>query len=87
MTARGGRYECHRQSIAFFVSTENFIEPDRQDLSAEECYRFCMDANIYATRLMVIGFCDDELPRPLIHVFRATELSSAQSHAMTWISL
>jgi ankyrin repeat protein len=57
-----------------FVSTENFIEPGRRDMSAEECYQFCIDANIYATHLRAIGFCDDELPRPLIHVFRATEL-------------
>ena len=56
------------------VSTESYIEPGRQDLSAEECYRFCMDVDVYATLLKEIGFRDYELPRPLIHIFRITEV-------------
>jgi hypothetical protein len=57
-----------------FVSTEPFTEPGRCDLSPEECFRFCLGVNLYATRLSLFGFRDDEMPRSLIHVHRVTEL-------------
>jgi ankyrin repeat protein len=56
------------------VSAEPYTELDRRDRSIEECRQFCMDADIFATHLMRLGFRDDELPRPLVHIYRATEL-------------
>ncbi len=57
-----------------FVSTEPFTELGRADRSPEECRRFCLDVNIYATYLEILGFRDDEMPLPLVHVYRVSEL-------------
>jgi hypothetical protein len=57
-----------------FVSTEPYTELGRGDRSPEECRRFCLDVNSYATHLELLGFRDDEMPRPLIHVYRVSEL-------------
>lgn len=57
-----------------FVSTEPFTELGRADRSPEDCSRFCLDVNIYATYLEILGFRDDEMPRPVIHVYRVSEL-------------
>jgi ankyrin repeat protein len=56
------------------VSAEPYTELDRRNRSIEECRRFCLDADIFATHLLRFGFRDDELPRPLVHIYRATEL-------------
>jgi hypothetical protein len=57
-----------------FVSTEPFTEQGRHQRSPEECFRYCLDVDIYATRLSLFGFRDNEVPKPLIHVHRVTEL-------------
>lgn len=57
-----------------FVSAEPFTEPGRRDRSPQDCFRYCLEVNVYAERLTQFGFGDHEVPRPLLHVHRATEL-------------
>jgi len=57
-----------------FVSTEPYTEQGRRDPTPEECYRFCKEVSLYAERAMGFGFRDHEMPKPLIHVHRATEV-------------
>ena len=57
-----------------FVSAEPFTEPGRRDRSPEDCFRYCLEASVYAGRLVQFGFAEHEVPKPLLHVHRATEL-------------
>lgn len=59
---------------SILVSTEPFTEQGRSERSPEECFQYCLQVNVYAERLSLLGFRDDELPKPLIHVHRVTEL-------------
>jgi ankyrin repeat protein len=56
------------------VSTEPYTMPGRGDRSCEDCYRFCMEVSVYAEFAANFGFGDHEMPKPLIHVHRATEV-------------
>jgi ankyrin repeat protein len=57
-----------------FVSTEPFTEQGRRDRTPEECFRFCLEVDVYAGRVAQFGFRGDEIPKPLAHVHRVTEL-------------
>jgi len=57
-----------------FVSAEPFTEPGRRDRSPEDCFRYCQEVSVYADRLAQFGFAEHEVPKPLLHVHRATEL-------------
>lgn len=57
-----------------FVSAEPFTELGRSDRSPQECFEFCLEVNIYAERVAEFGFRDQDMPKPLIHVHRVTEL-------------
>jgi hypothetical protein len=56
------------------VSTEPYTVQGRGDRSPEDCYRFCMEVFVYAERAAAFGFGDHQMPKPLIHVHRATEV-------------
>src|SRR5713101_6970060 len=56
------------------VSTEPYTVQGRDDRSPEECYRFCMEVSLFAERAAAFGFGDHQMPKPLIHVHRATEV-------------
>jgi hypothetical protein len=56
------------------VSTEPYTEPGRSNRSAEECRQYCEDVHTFVFRLTDLGFRDDDMPRPLLHVYRVTEL-------------
>lgn len=58
-----------------FVSDEPYTEPGRRDWTPSECYRFCLEVHSYAERAAEFGFADHEMPKPLIHVHRATEVA------------
>jgi hypothetical protein len=63
------------------VSTEPYTVQGRGDRSPEDCYRFCMEVSVYAERASAFGFADHQLPQPLIHVHRATEVPyRSESH-------
>jgi len=57
-----------------FVSTEPYTIQGRDDRSPDDCYRFCKEVSLYAERAAAFGFGDHQVPRPLIHVHRATEI-------------
>jgi hypothetical protein len=57
-----------------FVSTEPFTEQGRGVRSPEECFQYCLQVSLNADRFLLLGFRADEMPKPLIHVHRATEL-------------
>jgi ankyrin repeat protein len=59
---------------SIFVSAESFTEAGRRDRSPEDCFRYCREVSVYADRLVQFGFAEHEVPKPLLHVHRATEL-------------
>lgn len=64
-----------------FVSTEPYTIQGRDDRSPDDCYRFCMEVYLYAERAAAFGFGDHQVPKPLIHVHRATEIPyRSESH-------
>jgi ankyrin repeat protein len=64
-----------------FVSTEPHTIQGRDDRSPDDCYRFCMEVYLYAERAAAFGFGGHQVPKPLIHVHRATEIPyRSESH-------
>jgi ankyrin repeat protein len=58
-----------------FVSTNPYTVQGRGDRSPEDCFRFCMEVSLYAELAAEFGFGDHEMPKPLLHVHRATEVA------------
>jgi len=56
------------------VKAEPYADLGRRDWSPEECRQLCFDVSFFVDCLTYSGFRDDEIPRPLIHVHRATDL-------------
>jgi ankyrin repeat protein len=59
---------------SIFVSTEPYTQQGRHDRSPDDCYRFCKEVHLFAERAAAFGFGDHQVPKPLIHVHRATEV-------------
>jgi ankyrin repeat protein len=73
--AQGSEIPMSQLIDCIFVSTNPYTVQGRGDRSPEDCFRFCMEVSLYAERAAEFGFGDHEMPKPLIHVHRATEVA------------